>query len=304
MNPVRLAIVEDSFSRESAARIAETLASHDAARGAVVVCVETSGIAPDVVKLLSSAILTGCADAAVCPAPLVPRHLPDGVAVGAILPQGDPSYLCLSAGRPILSLLPTGSRVVTSCLLARSQILHRFPWLWVQVAAADQGMIEGLRRGQWDAACLPPEAIASLGPHGMKSEPVSRDCLMPAVGQGLSALIVPGKHGNIVDPIHGLFDESPKSVWRCERAFAQEASGFAGSLSAAVARIDGHDIVLKGMLVERDGTWMVLDEATAQVGFAPVVAQDLAESCKEMARAEGARAASRTAGVAREGGKS
>jgi len=139
----------------------------------------------DFVKEIEEALLDGRADLAVHSAKDVPGSLPEGLAIVSVPERADPrDALC---GAASLDALPLGSRVGTSSLRRRAQILARRPDLDVaELRGNVDTRLRKLAEGGYDAVVL---ALAGLERLGLApGSPIDAVEMTPAPGQGCLAL--------------------------------------------------------------------------------------------------------------------
>lgn len=299
MTPLRMATFQGPLAQTWTARLEERLRLLPEPPVLRIHDLGPPGVPSEDLDRILEAILRSGADTGVTSAASLPTELPHDLTVGAVLRYKAPEYACVARRRPVFSLLPAGSRVATSCPLARAQILFRFPWLFVQLSGPEDAIVSGLHEGLWDAACVSPEALDAVPMDGLNTEPVAPDILMPPIGQGAVALLVRKRDGEAALDVGMLNDPTLESCWLAERSFAGLASRFPAALPTARARRTGDQVHITGMIIDRNGSWLVDDEAVAAARFAVVVAEDLAEACRELARSESVRPGTLTTGVSR-----
>jgi porphobilinogen deaminase len=225
----------------------------------------------------------GDVDAALCSAVRLPLPLPEGVAIGAVLRDRDPRYHCVSSGAPPMEFLDRSAKVVTCDAIARAQILHRFPRLATEFTCPSREIFDALRQGAWAAACLPPEILDVGSLCGLKSEPIPEGKVLPAVGQGLVALLVRAEadsSGRLAD----LNDRDLEFRLHLESLFASMICVEPDCVATARATRSGSTVELTGMLADRNGEWLVLVQAEVLSGKAEQSVRRLVDSCLCLAR--------------------
>jgi hydroxymethylbilane synthase len=283
MDSFRLASGSEAWEIRIASRVQRLMESSDDAPRIVSVRA-TEGTAPTAACFeLLTMLQRGEADGVALPASGLPRRLPSGVILGAILADRDALYRCLSRGRPRLSLLPIGSRVGAWDLSARAQVLARHPGFRIEIVRGRSDLAEGLRHGLWAAACLPPEVIDVGSFWGLKIENLASEEVLPAAGQGAIALLVASSNIAARRAASRIDDSSTRRCVSAERTFVREAFEFPGSVSAVLSSSDQGMIDLNGMIADGEGRWMARDGARAENGFGEIVAREVAEACGELA---------------------
>jgi hydroxymethylbilane synthase len=283
MDSFRLASGSEAWEIGIASRVQRLMeSSGDAPRIASVRAIGGKPPAAPSFELLLK-LQRGEADGVALPGSELPGRLPSGLILGAILPDRDALYRCLSRGRPMLSLLPIGSRVAAWDLSARAQILARHPGFRIEIVRGRSDLAEGLRHGLWAAACLPPEVIDVGAFWGLKIETIPSDEILPAAGQGAIALLVASSNSAARLAASRLDDHSARRCVSAERTFVREAFEFPGSVSAVLSSSDQGMIDLNGLIADAEGRWMARDGARAENGFGEIVAREVAEACGELA---------------------
>ena len=142
---------------------------------------------------LESALLAGEIDVAVHSAKDVPGELAAGTAIVAVPPREDARDVLV--GAPSLDALPEGTRVGTSSLRRRAQLLAVRPDLaLVELRGNVDTRLRKLAAGEVDALVLAAAGLARLGREDVVAAPLEGDVFVPAPGQGF--LLVQGRAGS------------------------------------------------------------------------------------------------------------
>jgi hydroxymethylbilane synthase len=113
----------------------------------------------------------------------------DELVLCAILPRADPRDALVSASRCALRELPAGSRVGTTSLRRKAQILARRPDLLVQDLRGNvDTRLRSLNEGRYEAIVLALAGLVRLGRDGEVTEVLDPEAMLPAPGQGAIAL--------------------------------------------------------------------------------------------------------------------
>src|ERR1700682_1289202 len=142
------------------------------------------------VKEIEEALIAGHIDLAVHSLKDLETWLPDGLAITCVLPRDDPRDAFLSTkAAASLAALPKGARVGTASLRRQAQLLRRRPDLTVlPIRGNVNTRIRHLDSGQIDALVLALCGLERLGKAELATEILSREIMLPAVGQGALAL--------------------------------------------------------------------------------------------------------------------
>jgi hydroxymethylbilane synthase len=115
--------------------------------------------------------------------------LPAGLAITCVLPRDDPRDAFLSTKAASLAALPKGARVGTASLRRQAQLLRRRPDLKIlPIRGNVNTRIRKLHSGEIDALVLALCGLERLGKAELATEILSREIMLPAVGQGALAL--------------------------------------------------------------------------------------------------------------------
>jgi len=284
MAKIRLATFDAAPSLALASRIRDRLTTIHGAPTVEIAPIDSSRIQAGEAEVLFEKLRSAEADVGVVPAQELPHLLPRGIAMAAVVRDRPAQYLVMSRHRPVLSLLPGGSKVVAGDEVVRAQILHRFPWLWVELAPADEDLCLGLCRGLWDAGCVPQETGPCCAGESLHSQPISFETLLPPVGQGCAALLARGGQAKTIAWLAAAGDKEAEICLRAERTFLRRASEGTEGMATARAVLSGNVLELTGLLVDRDGAWIITDQASAPVGFLEAASMDLADACRDGAK--------------------
>ena len=283
METLRLASSSSPMALAQAARVGHRIATRLDSLMVVEVFVETPMDPEKQVGRIAEKVRDCVADAGVCSASRLGSALPAGVVLAALLRDRDPRYRCVSPERPALAGLPGHARVVTCDAVSRAQIRHRYPRLQVDLAAPSWEIFAGLRHRAWDAACLPPEIFDVGSLAGLSSELIAPEEVVPAVGQGIVAILARCDDERVRARLAEIDDPDLEVSLGAERAFLASVSGMMEGAATARAVPGGRGVELTGVLAHRDGDWLVSLDCRAAPGSEAQEARRLAESCLERA---------------------
>lgn len=278
---IRVASGDHPICLGQAARVERLLGALPGSPEVVAVTVESARDPALQIERLAWTLRQRQADAAVTLAACLAVGLPQGIEVGAVLRGSDPRYFFVSLERGALSELEKGAEVVTWDAVCRAQVLYRYPHLNVEPVRSWAGLHEGLRHGEWAAACLPPEVVEAGSDWGLRTEEIDVDEVVPAIGQGDLALLIPeGERSSLVTAVNQ--DETMARL-RLESAFWWQAMEICGTVATARAVLSDGTVELTGIIADAEGAWLVGDTARGPELSDEAIAQELAESCKAMA---------------------
>ncbi|HLV61103.1 MAG TPA: hydroxymethylbilane synthase [Fredinandcohnia sp.] len=231
------------------------------------------------VKEIEQALLDGRADLAVHSLKDVPTALPQGLTLGAILEREDPRDALCAPRHLRLDALPRGTRVGTSSLRRRAQLLALRPDLEVVEIRGNVGTRLSKVEDEVDAVILARAGLVRLGLAERITEDLPVERMLPAVGQGALAVEMRADDAEIAALVAGLEHPETRDAVRAERALLARLEGGCQIPLAAHATVEGDRLRLEARLGRPDGSSLlaaraegVRDEAEA-IGVR--VAEDL-----------------------------
>jgi hydroxymethylbilane synthase len=188
-------------TRGSALALAQAKIVAKALGGAEIVTIKTSGDhGPGAaggdkarfVREIERALLDGEVDMGVHSAKDLPSDLPPGLEIAGVPAREDPRDAYVGSVSS-LGEVPEGSRIGTSSLRRRAQILARRPDLEVvEIRGNVDTRLDKLEHGDFDGLVLAAAGLHRLGRAEEISFPIEFDELIPAPGQG--ALAIEARH--------------------------------------------------------------------------------------------------------------
>lgn len=205
-------------------------------------------------KEIEEAMLAGGIDLAVHSLKDVPTALPDGLGLVAVLERADPRDAWIAASGATLDSLPPGSRVGTTSLRRRAQILGRRRDLAVEDLRGNvDTRLRKLRDGAFDAIVLAMAGLVRLGRAGEVTEPLDAREFLPAPGQGVIGLecrLRDAELGAAVAPLHHA--PTHRAVV-AERGFLAALGGGCNVPLGAHAFAEGGALRLRAFVSDPDG---------------------------------------------------
>lgn len=173
-------------------------------------------------KELERAMLDGKADLAVHSMKDVPAVMADGLVLDAVLPRANPYDALVSREGHGFEQLPVGSRVGTSSLRRKAQLLALRPDLQVDDLRGNVDTRLGkLDAGQYDAIILACAGLERLGWGERITEELKPPAWLPASTQGIIGLQCRTDDERTRELIKPLADADTMVVAEAERAVAQ-----------------------------------------------------------------------------------
>lgn len=213
-------------------------------------------------KEVDLACLEGRADIAVHSAKDMAIQIPEGLEIVAVLPRAAPEDVLISKKGWDLAGLPIGAHIGTASLRRQLLVSYYRPDVRVSILRGNvQTRLSKIQEGHFDATLLAAAGLQRLGYTDQFGVTLPADKFVPAVAQGIVALVMredhPHKH-----KIHALNDAETWACFRCERAFLKTLEGNCRLPLGAYAQIQEGILNVKGMLGEEKSSRVVFKQLT------------------------------------------
>lgn len=216
------------------------------------------------VKEIDRALLTGKADIAVHCVKDVPGDVPPppGLVFGAYLPREDIRdclVFPLSSDRQTLAELPAGSRIGTSSVRRKAQLVRHRPDLAAHRSRGNvNSRLARLEDGEFDALILARAGLARIGMEDRAAETFDAEFLCPAVGAGVIGLQCRLDDGPVRELLHALDDPDTRVQVTAERTMLRDLQGHCNSpIAGHCSTAPDGQLALRGMVFTSDGGELV-----------------------------------------------
>src|SRR5262249_43161193 len=150
-----------------------------------------------------------------------------------------------------------------------AQLLRRRPDLTVvPIRGNVNTRLKKLEAGEVEALVLALCGLERLGMTARANEILSREVMLPAVGQGGLAGECRGVEGEARGLLEPLHDAASAACVGAERAMLAALDGSCRTPVAGLAEIDGDRLVLEGLLLKPDGSAAIRDRCAGGIGDA------------------------------------
>lgn len=194
----------------------------------------------------------------------LPTDMPAGLELVALLQREDPRDVLIVnslVGASSLDELPRGSRVGTSSLRRRAQLLATYPDLdAVDLRGNVPTRVRKVDEGQVHAAILAAAGLHRLGISQRITAYLEPPAWLPAAGQGAIAIQIRADDRDTRAILAPLSDPETVLATRAERAFLGALEGGCQVPIGALALPRGHQRVLHGFIAEVRGKRFVRGE--------------------------------------------
>jgi len=205
-------------------------------------------------KELERAMLDGEADLAVHSMKDVPASMTDGLVLDAVLPRANPYDALVSRNDQLLDDIAAGSRVGTSSLRRKSQLLALRPDLEVADLRGNvDTRMRKLDEGQYDAIILACAGLQRLGLGDRITETLLPPDWLPASTQGIIGLQCRQDDSHTRSLIKSLADSDTMVVASAERAVARVLEATCQVPLAAHAVLESGIVHLRSVVSTTDG---------------------------------------------------
>lgn len=212
-------------------------------------------------KELEADLARGAVDCCVHSLKDLPTEMPEGLRIGAVLAREDPRDVLIVnnvTGASTLDELPRGSRVGTSSLRRRAQLMAIRPD--VEVVALRGNVPTRIRKvddGQVHAAILAAAGMHRLGVAQRIASYLDAPAWLPAAGQGAIAVQIREDDTRMQRLVAVMHDHETAMRVRAERAFLAALEGGCQVPIGAAAIGDAPDVVLHGFIADVNGRQIV-----------------------------------------------
>jgi hydroxymethylbilane synthase len=215
-------------------------------------------------KELETALVKRKIDFAVHSLKDLPTESPEGLVVAAVLKREDPRDVLVVNGRILaesLDDLPAGSRVGTSSLRRRAQLLATRPDLAVaELRGNVPTRIKKVDEGRVHAAILAAAGLHRLGAQQHITCYLDAPAWLPAAGQGAIAVQVRADDARVLALAEAMNDASTMRAVTAERAFLAALEGGCQVPIGALAMDTAAGPRLHGFIADVLGTRVVRGE--------------------------------------------
>lgn len=206
------------------------------------------------VKEIEEALLRRKIDLAVHSMKDVTTELPPGLHLGAITEREDPRDVLVSRDGRRLEELPPGSRIGTSSLRRKAQLLGVNPrWEIVPLRGNLDTRIRKLKTEGLDAVILAAAGVRRMGLEGSITEYLSLEVMLPAVAQGALGIEC-RKDARVNELLSFLHHPESAMAVKGERAFLRRLHGGCQVPIAAYGEVREERLLLRGMVAHLDGS--------------------------------------------------
>ena len=218
---------------------------------------------------LELALLEGAIDLAVHSMKDVPTVGHEDLIIKAILPRADVRDAFISVKYGSVDALPQGALIGSASLRRRAQLAAMRPDLQFCLLRGNVGTrLKKLEDGVCDATMLACAGLRRLEQDDRITQAIETDVMLPAPAQGAIGIEIRRENSALADILAPLNDRSSELEITAERAFLRALDGNCRTPIAALARLEGERLTLKGEILAKDGSLRVGHAVTDNVATA------------------------------------
>lgn len=213
------------------------------------------------VKELEAALFDKRANIAAHSMKDVPMHLPEGMAIPAIMERADPRDAFVSNRYASLKDLPSGAKVGTSSLRRKTQIaLQRQDLQLINLRGNIHTRLKRLDDGDYDAIILASAGLLRMGLTARIKSYLTIEESLPAAGQGAMGIECRADDHETIAIMSALNHEETALCVKAERALCRYLGGGCSVPIAAYADRLGNQLRVRGTIASLDGQHVVRAE--------------------------------------------
>jgi hydroxymethylbilane synthase len=233
---------------------------------------------------LESALRRGKVDCCVHALKHLAAERPEAFVISAVLPRTDPRDVLMInpvTGAENLEELPAGTRIGTSSLRRRAQLLSRRRDIELAELRGDiQTRIAAVDAGKVHAAIFSAADMLRLGITQRKMEFLATPDWLPAPGEGVIAIETRSDQAETRALLEKLNHQPTEIATRAERAFLSGIGDEFEVPVAAVALEAGGDLVLHGLIADPGGSEIIRGIKTVDRTNPEAAGAELAEELR------------------------
>ncbi len=211
-------------------------------------------------------MLAGKIDIAVHSMKDMPVEQPPGLVLDCYLPREDVRDAFVSHEVAGLSALAPGTRVGTSSLRRKAQLLNKRPDLEVvEFRGNVQTRLKKLEDGVAACTFLAMAGLNRLGMTHVAKGGIAPEDMLPAVAQGAIGIERRADDARAAEMLDAIHDADTGKRLAAERAFLAALDGSCETPIAGLAELDGGALRLRGEILRTDGSEALSDAVSGPV---------------------------------------
>ena len=224
-------------------------------------------------------LLAGRIDIAVHSMKDMPVEQPGGLTLDCYLPREDVRDAFIAPSGGTLAGLAPGTKVGTSSLRRKAQLLNRRPDLEiVEFRGNVQTRLKKLEAGVAHCTFLAMAGLNRLGMSDVPATAIETDEMLPAVAQGAIGIERRRDDGRATEMLAALHHLETGQRLAAERAYLAALDGSCETPIAGLATLNGSTLTLRGEILRTDGSEALGDVREGPIEDGAAIGRELAES--------------------------
>jgi hydroxymethylbilane synthase len=229
-------------------------------------------------------MLAGRIDIAVHSMKDMPVAQPEGLLLGCYLPREDVRDAFVSPHAGGLADLSPGTKVGTSSLRRKAQLLNRRPDLEVvEFRGNVQTRLRKLEEGVAACTFLAMAGLNRLGMTHVATATIATEEMLPAVAQGAIGIERRADDARAAAMLEAIHHGPTGRRLAAERAFLAALDGSCETPIAGLAELDGGTLRLRGEILRTDGSEALADDQSGAVEDGPEMGRAMAHALLDRA---------------------
>ena len=229
-------------------------------------------------KEIEDQLLDGRIDIAVHSMKDMPTRQPAGLVLDTYLPREDVRDAFISQGINSIGALAVGTRIGTSSLRRRAQLLHVRPDLNViEFRGNVQTRLKKLADNVASCTFLAMAGLNRLNMSHIAAIAIEPEQMLPAIAQGAIGIERRSSDTEIARTLEPLHDISTGQRLISERAFLAALDGSCETPIAGLAVLEGSDLLLRGEVLRPDGSEKLSGQRRGPIASGAEMGYDLAQ---------------------------
>ncbi|MDI6776116.1 MAG: hydroxymethylbilane synthase [Syntrophales bacterium] len=231
------------------------------------------------VREIEEALLRDEIDIAVHSMKDVPVELPDGLEIGAMTEREDPRDVLISRDGRKLDELPHGARIGTGSLRRGFQMKNLLPAIEIVPLRGNLNTrIRKVETDNLDGVVVAAAGIRRMGWVHRVSQFIPVEMMLPAAGQGAIGIELRRDDKRVRDTVSFINHPSSWLEVTAERSFLNGLGGGCRLPIAAYGKRHGDDLVLMGLVGDKDGRVMIRDTVRGRIEEGEALGKKLADN--------------------------
>jgi len=197
----------------------------------------------------------------------LPTDITRGLTIGAISEREDVrDALVARAGVSGFNELAQGARIGTSSLRRQSQLRYaRSDLVLEPIRGNVDTRLRKLDSGDFDGVILASAGLRRLGREDRITEYLSEDLMLPAVGQGALGIQIREDDPVMAEFIAPLDHHASHVACQAERSFLRGLGGGCLVPIAALAKVEGRSLAIRGLVASPDGSEAICGQEAGSI---------------------------------------